>query len=453
MADHDIAPPPWDIDWNRLEPRELDNLCRELLVQMGFQKVEWVEGMREFDLVAELPKQDPDGVEYREVWLISLGWRSQGYRNLELTLEPELLAHRLGQDARRSSLTRHRDGASSPITVLFILAAAPVVNELRDIERKREAQRLPGLRFRLWDRDALATLVQKFPQIGYKYFSDEARAQSKYRKTPDELYQENVALAERLLEETNKRVRAERDAVWKGISFSAAHKMGNPLFTIETYLDPLEKRIHENRAAEAAEVIGKIRASLEKAKSIVDQFKSRTRAQEIHPVAVVLSPLLDEACDRARHKDVFCEVDCPPGLTVQGDPERLSECFDELVGNAMQWLDKPAKRIEVRAQPAEPEPLPSGLDASRAYVTIRFKDNGKGVAFKDKDRIFDAFFTTHDHGTGLGLALVRQIVEGHGGVVSESGVPGEGALFEMYLPAPPVVGEMKRRGRRTSSKK
>jgi len=65
---------------------------------------------------------------------------------------------------------------------------------------------------------------------------------------------------------------------------------------------------------------------------------------------------------------------------------------------------------------------------------IRYKDNGAGVSVENKGKIFEAFFSTYPHGTGLGLALVRRILEGHAGRIMERGVPGEGADFEIYLP-------------------
>jgi signal transduction histidine kinase len=107
------------------------------------------------------------------------------------------------------------------------------------------------------------------------------------------------------------------------------------------------------------------------------------------------------------------------------------------VANAKHWLDKPEKRIELKTVLPVPEPLPSFLDSSAKYVLLHVKDNGCGIPVANKQRIFDAFFTTYDHGTGLGLALVRRIIDGHGGGIVESGVPGQGADFEIYLPLPP----------------
>jgi signal transduction histidine kinase len=124
-------------------------------------------------------------------------------------------------------------------------------------------------------------------------------------------------------------------------------------------------------------------------------------------------------------------------LRVYGDPERLAECFDELVVNATHWLDKPEKRLRVVVSLPERTTLPTSVDSTRDYALIHFLDNGIGVPLKNKTKIFDAFFTTHDHGTGLGLALVRRIVEGHGGAILESGTPGQGADFEVYLPLTP----------------
>jgi len=297
------------------------------------------------------------------------------------------------------------------------------------------------LRVRLWDRDYLTTLVQQFPNIGYKYFSDEARALSKSRKGYEELYQENTLLAERLAktnaeleEEKNRRIRAERDAVWKDISFAAAHKIGNPIFAIETDLNPLEKRVNEDRKDEALKVISNIRAAVEKAKTIVEQFKSLAKAQQVNPVPTLLQPIIEDCCRILETNKVECRVDCPKGLKILGDPDRLSEVFDELATNALHWLNRSKKKVSVSAAVAEGSSLPAALDSKRKYVLIHFRDNGPGVSFDNKTRIFDAFFSTYDQGTGLGLALARRIVEGHDGTILETGVPGKGADFEIYLP-------------------
>jgi signal transduction histidine kinase len=106
-------------------------------------------------------------------------------------------------------------------------------------------------------------------------------------------------------------------------------------------------------------------------------------------------------------------------------------------------FDKPEKKFELKAVYPAPEPIPGLLDSTQEYVLIHVKDNGCGIPLSNKQRIFDAFFTTFDHGTGLGLALVRRIIEGHGGTIMETGIPGQGADFEIYLPVPP--GEKIRR--------
>jgi two-component system, sporulation sensor kinase D len=79
-------------------------------------------------------------------------------------------------------------------------------------------------------------------------------------------------------------------------------------------------------------------------------------------------------------------------------------------------------------------PLPESLDSSRSYTLITFKDNGSGVPLEIKNQVFDAFFTKREHGTGIGLALVRRVIEGHDGLIIENGIPGQGAVFEIYLP-------------------
>jgi len=347
-------------------------------------------------------------------------------------------------ESLEDTISKSRDAS---VTILFVLfRKGPESEELEMLrerfDRRRYKQEHFGMsiRLRIWDQHYLTSLVQRYPNIGYKYFSEEGRIRSKTRKSYEELYREYSTLSAQRLklirsleEEKNKRVRAERDSVWKDISFSAAHKIGNPVFAIETDLDPLLKRINEDRKTEAEEVIANIRSSVEKAKAFVEQFKSLTRAQEITKISCLLKPILEDACKAISNQEIKCIIKCPDNITIQGDPERLAESFDELVMNATHWLDKSDKTIKIVVSSAS-EPLPDFLDSSQKYALIHIKDNGCGISVSNKNKIFNAFFTTYDHGTGLGLAIVRRIIEGHGGGIIESGVPKKGADFEIYLP-------------------
>jgi two-component system NtrC family sensor kinase len=78
----------------------------------------------------------------------------------------------------------------------------------------------------------------------------------------------------------------------------------------------------------------------------------------------------------------------------------------------------------------------TGLDASGAVAQIRVRDSGAGVAADVLPRIFEPFFTTKEdqHGTGLGLAVARNIAEQHGGSVTVLSTPREGTEFTLSLP-------------------
>jgi len=121
------------------------------------------------------------------------------------------------------------------------------------------------------------------------------------------------------------------------------------------------------------------------------------------------------------------------------DPDRVTEIFDELVINALRWSNKPERKITITVDRPEKKELPPRLNQPQGYLRVGFEDNGCGVPLDRKDRIFAPFYTTHPLGTGLGLFLVRRVVESHGGLIRERGRPGEGALFEIYLPIIPKM--------------
>jgi signal transduction histidine kinase len=433
-------------DIERLGPREFENLCFELLTQMGFRRVEWGKEFREIDAVAVFPRKDPDGFQYEELWLISMGLHAPFGMLLEMASDPEYLHHRFirGEDpSDRAALMR----SGAPLTLLLVPfphggSVESLQREVQRLERRyRERPSRTLLRLRVWDTQHLVSLIQQFPQLVYKYFSEQGRAQSKYRKSAEEMYRENVALSERLQgtiaaleEEKDKRIRAERDAVWKELSFTAAHKLGNPVFALETDLQSLKKRLG-GAFPDAREVTEEMRASLERAKIIIEQFKSLTKAQEISPRPIDIVPLIKCATRVAEQGGAKVTLQASENVPkIMADPGRIAECFDELVANAMHWFDKQSKEITVVVERKKKRDLPEALDHSKRYLEIRFADNGCGVPLENKEKVFRPFFTTHPHGTGLGLALVERIVEGHGGLIRETGKPAKDAVFEIYLP-------------------
>jgi len=442
--------PPYIIDLEKIEPREFENLCFELITQMGFRRVEWGKQFREIDAVATLPKKDPDGYEYQELWFISMGRRLPVDMMLEIAaVNPERFFTRMFRSSEgiEELLSRYKIRYDVPITILFVLRKEGtsdfLEHEMRRIERRFKERPYPfNIRVRWWDPTYLTNLIQQYPQIAYKYFSEESRVKSKYRKTPEVLYNENVKLAEELLAvknllegEKKKRFIAERDAAWKDVAFKAAHKLGNPTDAIDIFLQSLKRRIQNSRHDEALHIADEMDASIEEAKTVIAQFKSLTKSQEISARPIDVLPLIQHACKIAEENGVAVRVQKIENYPeVMIDPDRMAECFNELVANSLHWFDKSDKKINITVEKTRKKDLPETLDNTMGYLKIRFEDNGCGVPLENKDKIFAPFYTTYTHGTGLGLSLVKWIIEGHGGRIYENGKPEEGASFEMYLP-------------------
>ena len=445
-----IAEPSYIIDLGKLDPREFDNLCFELISQMGFKRVSWEKKLPEIDVIASLPKKDPDGYEYQELWLIITGNRSPARRLLEILInDPEYFLIRLQRNLESPDLfTKERIRFDEPITVLFILKEGDEQNELfeRRIEqtelRIRHRKQPVNLRIRTWDSNYLTNLIQNYPQIAFKYFSEQSRIKSKYRKTPEELYEENVTLSDELLrskslleEEKKKRFIAERETAWKDVAFKAAHKLGNPIDATDTFLQVLKMKLDKKDFNEVNDIIKEMDITIEEAKSVVEQFKSLTKIDEIRQKPCDIISLIKHSCKTAEEQGV--EVKIHLGNKIPDamiDPGRITECFNELVANSLHWFDKKKKIISVTIEKLKKNEISEPLDSKESYLKIKFEDNGCGIVLENKEKVFSPFFTTYQHGSGIGLSIVKKIIDLHGGLISEVGKPGEGASFIIILP-------------------
>jgi len=133
--------------------------------------------------------------------------------------------------------------------------------------------------------------------------------------------------------------------------------------------------------------------------------------------------------------------------TVQGDASQLRQLFQNLLSNALKFsrVDNQGAlmipQISITAQRVNVQDLPPSVKPLRmapAYQQIMVADNGVGFEEKYLDRIFQVFQRLHGKGqyggTGIGLAICQKVVFSHGGAITASSQPGQGARFSIYMP-------------------
>ena len=152
----------------------------------------------------------------------------------------------------------------------------------------------------------------------------------------------------------------------------------------------------------------------------------------------VISPadLLEEAVRLARAgATANISLTAPNTVApIRVNHAQIMQVFQNLIINALQAVPATGGKISLTAEniklgEGEMAPLPAGN-----YVAIEIKDNGAGIAQENLEKIFEQFFTTKKHGTGLGLSTVRSIVRKHGGQIRVSSKVGEGTVFRILLP-------------------
>jgi two-component system, OmpR family, phosphate regulon sensor histidine kinase PhoR len=154
----------------------------------------------------------------------------------------------------------------------------------------------------------------------------------------------------------------------------------------------------------------------------------------IHRSAVDVGRLVMEAVEcagpHAQEKGIELEAACRPMRPIHADGSRLAQVLDNLLSNAIKYTPE-GGRVDVRAW------------CEDDWIGLTVADTGIGMTRDELDSIFDPFFRTDDakergiKGTGLGLVIVKAVVEAHGGGVRVDSQPGGGSRFSISLPADP----------------
>jgi len=216
--------------------------------------------------------------------------------------------------------------------------------------------------------------------------------------------------------------RSERLATFGQLIGSIGHDLRNPLGVIESSLFLLRGRVGEDeRVRKHIDRIGdQVRLSNEIISGLLDMVRDRPLPRERVPVTALLNGAADSV---PRPSEVALTVQGLEGLDVVGDATQLRQALVNLILNAVQAAS-PAGEVRVRVR----------REGSTAAIDV--EDTGPGVAESVRGRLFEPLITTKDHGSGLGLALVKRVAERHGGSVGHEPCPGRGARFTLRIPVP-----------------
>ena len=237
------------------------------------------------------------------------------------------------------------------------------------------------------------------------------------------------------LDDVTDLVSAQRMAAWGDVARRVAHEIKNPLTPIQLSAERLKRKfaaVAGDDAEALEQLTGVIIRQTGDLRRIVDEFSRFARMPEPDRKETDIAKLLRDSTLMQRDAlqgALVAEIPDEP-VIVDADAGMMGQVFTNLLKNAGEALD------ELRAAPPEgwtPE-VQVQMRAAPDAVTIRITDNGPGLP-QDRTRLFEPYVTMKPGGTGLGLPIVKKIVEEHGGSLSLTDAPdGQGAMAEIRLP-------------------
>lgn len=230
-------------------------------------------------------------------------------------------------------------------------------------------------------------------------------------------------MASNLEQGRSRELEAERLRAFREVARRVAHEMKNPLTPIRFAISHL-KRGAAPHQTESLEVIATEAARLEQ---LAREFTDLGRLPEGPPADVDLAELLEELTRTSLPEGVSARLTIAPGNhTITGHYDPLRRALGNILRNAVEAMGGRGH-------------LDLGSGERDGGVAITVADHGPGIPAEQQGSLFEPYHTSKPDGTGLGLTLVRQTVQAHGGTIQVSETPGGGATFELWLPSAPRI--------------
>lgn len=232
--------------------------------------------------------------------------------------------------------------------------------------------------------------------------------------------------------ESARRLR-ELDRMRSEFLSTVSHELRTPLTVVKGFAELLDSTWDDSAPEQRRELAGRIRQSASRLDLLVEELLDLTRLEQgrttltpvPHPLADLVRRCLARTSAALDHRPVTVEV--AEDLVVRADADALVRVLENLLTNAAKYSE-PGSPIEVRARP------------EGQAIDLEVVDHGFGIPPEDLERVFDRFYRVEATarrrpGTGVGLAIVKQLVEAMGGHVRADSVLGEGSTFAVRLPS------------------
>lgn len=237
---------------------------------------------------------------------------------------------------------------------------------------------------------------------------------------------------EKVLQHELKRLTKKQESVildQETFVYTASHDLQAPINNIEG----LVRELKENKVEDPALFLSMMEISVDRFRNKIkelsdigrEQEELRNRSEEVSFNQVYEDVLLDLE-DEIRGSKAEIMADFSQAPTVKTAQRNLRSILQNLLSNAVKYRDEQRRpQIRLQSQPAE------------GYILLQVKDNGIGIADSDRDKVFQMYERLHQtsSGTGVGMAIVKRMIDNMGGRVKLESKVGEGSVFSIYFPA------------------
>ncbi|MFA5140930.1 MAG: ATP-binding protein [Elusimicrobiota bacterium] len=236
----------------------------------------------------------------------------------------------------------------------------------------------------------------------------------------------------------------ELDALKRDFVSAVTHELRSPLGAIDSFLGLIDAKLRSGPAglATGIEYLARVKTNVGRLSGFINDLLDVAKIErgklECAPQPMNLQDLARDVLSffeaKGREQGVALVSRLDPGLgQVQADPERMRQVLVNLVSNALKFTPKGGS-VWIEAEQYR--------ENGRRFLEVSVCDNGRGIEPEEQQKLFKRFQqgkniagrVTGTHGTGLGLFIVKSIVEAHGGQVGVRSVPGKGARFLFNLP-------------------